>query len=291
MRAQIANRYTTFYTAAAGPKLPKDQVIIAVNWTGVYMVDDQEQVLPVVLSVVSLRIQVLLELAYPEIAGVTATDAGRPVEPAVIFSTLRNEQFTFRCAAAADVRDVVDFFLTGLKARSQYAVGRERYSSPTGGDGAALRRGDLVRLAYDQSGASLLRTGWCVGTNERTGAESDWPLEALHLVPTLSRPTEELLQLLAKEAKDLAPRAYDAPAPGPGKAKTGHTLEQFAEDHFRGVAQVAAAGTMRQKTLIHSAGGGRAGEVLWSHGREPLRQPLLRCRAAEGCIAPQVPAG
>ena len=27
-----------------GPKLPKDQVIIAVNWTGVYMVDDQEQV-------------------------------------------------------------------------------------------------------------------------------------------------------------------------------------------------------------------------------------------------------
>ena len=29
-----------------GPKLPKDQVIIAVNWTGVYMVDDQEQVKP-----------------------------------------------------------------------------------------------------------------------------------------------------------------------------------------------------------------------------------------------------
>ena len=27
-----------------GPKLPKDQLIIAVNWTGVYMVDDQEQV-------------------------------------------------------------------------------------------------------------------------------------------------------------------------------------------------------------------------------------------------------
>lgn len=28
-----------------GPKLPKDKVIIAVNWTGVYMVDDQEQVI------------------------------------------------------------------------------------------------------------------------------------------------------------------------------------------------------------------------------------------------------
>ena len=30
--------------AHTGPKLPKDQLIIAVNWTGVYMVDDQEQV-------------------------------------------------------------------------------------------------------------------------------------------------------------------------------------------------------------------------------------------------------
>ena len=31
--------------AHTGPKLPKDQLIIAVNWTGVYMVDDQEQVI------------------------------------------------------------------------------------------------------------------------------------------------------------------------------------------------------------------------------------------------------
>lgn len=35
----------------SGPNLPKNDVIIAVNWTGVYVVDDQEQV--------------LLELSFP----------------------------------------------------------------------------------------------------------------------------------------------------------------------------------------------------------------------------------
>lgn len=42
----------------AGPNLPKNDVIIAVNWTGVYVVDDQEQV--------------LLELSFPEITSVTS---------------------------------------------------------------------------------------------------------------------------------------------------------------------------------------------------------------------------
>ena len=42
----------------SGPNLPKNDVIIAVNWTGVYVVDDQEQV--------------LLELSFPEITGVSS---------------------------------------------------------------------------------------------------------------------------------------------------------------------------------------------------------------------------
>ena len=206
----------------------------------------------------------------------TATSSGRLYDQSVTFTTLRQEQFTFKCASAEDIRDVVDFFLTGLKSRSQYAVGTGKYSPPGGGREGGLRRGDLIRLAYDQNGATLQKSGWCVGTNERTGKETDWPLEWLHLVPTLTRPTDEVLDLLAKEAKDVAPRTYEAPAPAAARAGAGHTLQQFAEQNFRSAAQVSATGTTRQKTLIHSAGQGRQGEVLWSHGREPLRQPLLR---------------
>ena len=48
----------TFVYYIAGPNLPKNDVIIAVNWTGVYVVDDQEQV--------------LLELSFPEITTVSS---------------------------------------------------------------------------------------------------------------------------------------------------------------------------------------------------------------------------
>ena len=52
--------FSRFYEAVrtAGPKLPKDEVIIAVNWTGIYMVDDQEQV--------------LLELSFAEVNAVSS---------------------------------------------------------------------------------------------------------------------------------------------------------------------------------------------------------------------------
>lgn len=51
--------FSRFYEAYkyAGPPLPRNEVIIAVNWTGLYVVDDQEQV--------------LLELSFPEITTVT----------------------------------------------------------------------------------------------------------------------------------------------------------------------------------------------------------------------------
>ena len=52
--------FSRFYEAVrtGGPKLPRDQLIIAVNWTGVYMVDDQEQV--------------ILELAFAEIKSIAS---------------------------------------------------------------------------------------------------------------------------------------------------------------------------------------------------------------------------
>jgi myosin-7 len=65
--------FSRFYEAYkfAGPSLPKNDVIIAVNWTGVYVVDDQEQV--------------LLELSFPEI---TAVNSSRFVAIVTVTSSL-----------------------------------------------------------------------------------------------------------------------------------------------------------------------------------------------------------
>lgn len=59
--------FSRFYEAYrnSGPNLPKNDVIIAVNWTGVYVVDDQEQV--------------LLELSFPEITTVSSQKYVDPI--------------------------------------------------------------------------------------------------------------------------------------------------------------------------------------------------------------------
>jgi len=52
----------SFWGVFTGPSLPKNDVIVAVNWTGVYFVDEQEQV--------------LLDLSFPEITAVSSSRCG-----------------------------------------------------------------------------------------------------------------------------------------------------------------------------------------------------------------------
>ena len=124
-----------------GPNLPKNDVIIAVNWTGVYVVDDQEQV--------------LLELSFPEITSISsqkyvvsiiicpvpticnddclslsfffACRTSKAFSQTFTLSTVRAEEFAFQSPNAEDIRDLVQFFLEGLKKRSMYAVALQDY--------------------------------------------------------------------------------------------------------------------------------------------------------------------
>ena len=66
-----------------GPKLPKDQVIIAVNWTGVYMVDDQEQVELISTEKVTKRISltnILVSFFFFRHASVSSTSPCQTVQ-------------------------------------------------------------------------------------------------------------------------------------------------------------------------------------------------------------------
>ena len=73
--------FSRFYEAYkfSGPTLPKNDVIIAVNWTGVYIVDDQEHV--------------LLECSFPELTNVSSSRWGRGYgTPPTVWVTLGDEQ-------------------------------------------------------------------------------------------------------------------------------------------------------------------------------------------------------
>ena len=67
------------------------------------------------------------------------------------------------------------------------------YQSP--GEGSAFlsfHKGDLIRLE-NESGEDVLRSGWCYGECERTGAKGDFPAECVYVLPAIAKPPAEIL--------------------------------------------------------------------------------------------------
>lgn len=65
----------------SGPTLPKNEVIIAVNWTGVYFVDDEEHV--------------LLECSFPEITGCSSSRTARGHGQSFTLSTVKVRRMSY----------------------------------------------------------------------------------------------------------------------------------------------------------------------------------------------------
>ena len=65
--------------------------------------------------------------------------------------TVRNEEFTFQSPNAEDIRDLVVYFLEGLKKRSKYVIALQDYKAPGEGSleiiGAGQRWEELVQRA------------------------------------------------------------------------------------------------------------------------------------------------
>lgn len=129
---------------------------------------------------------------------------------------MRNEEFTFQSPNAEDVRELVQFFLDGLKRRSMYVVALQdykgklpnlrairsrdgrfisRFHSPTeeGGNYLQLKKGDLVVLDPESRGENILNGGWCSGKSERTGERGDFPAEVVCIFPALTKPPADIM--------------------------------------------------------------------------------------------------
>nr|KAG5708274.1 hypothetical protein BaRGS_021208 [Batillaria attramentaria] len=150
--------FSRFYEAYkfSGPSLPKNDVIIAVNWTGVYVVDDQEQV--------------LLELSFPEITAVSSSRTGKMHGQSFTLATVKGDEYTFTSPNAEDIRDLVVTFLEGLKKRSKYVIAIQDYSSQDGPNFLTFQKGDLIVLEQ-HSGENVMNSG-CV--SEERGWELMW---------------------------------------------------------------------------------------------------------------------
>lgn len=252
--------FSRFYEAYrnSGPNLPKNDVIIAVNWTGVYVVDDQEQV--------------LLELSFPEITTVSSQKTNKVFTQTFTLSTVRGEEFTFQSPNAEDIRDLVVYFLEGLKKRSSYVIALQDYKSP--GEGSSFltfQKGDLIVLDDDSTGETVMNSGWCVGRCERTGQKGDFPAEAVYVLPALSQPPPDILALFNMEEADRGRKLNSPHVNGTETREKPYTLMEYSIDHFRPPPKRTMS-----KALALSAARRGSPDELWRHSREPLKQPLLR---------------
>lgn len=56
----------------------------------------------------------------------------------------------------------------------------------------SFMKGDLILLDQD-TGEQVLNSGWAHGVNERTGQRGDFPADCVYVLPTMTRPQQEIV--------------------------------------------------------------------------------------------------
>lgn len=254
--------FSRFYEAlrVSGPSLSKNDVIIAINWTGLYFVDDQEQV--------------LLELSFPEITSVQSQKSNRPFVQNFLLTTLRGDEFVFQSPNSGDICDLVSFFLSGLKKRSKYIIAIQDFKSDNQIGISGFSQGDLMILDEGYTGDHVEKSGWIPATIEKTGENGDVPTECVYVLPSLTKPPAAILNLFSHDINiDDNIRNYGSGSTNgyEGSREKPHTLEDYALDFFRVPPKYTLS-----RTLSFSGNKKRGNEQLWRHSREPIKQPLLK---------------
>ncbi|XP_032846433.2 unconventional myosin-VIIb isoform X2 [Tyto alba] len=241
-------------TKFSGPSLPKNHFIVAVNWKGICFLDESEKR--------------LLELTFPEITGIHTNRAAKSFGQSCTLITLRAEEFVLTSVNSVVIAELVVMFLEGLKKRSRFAVAMHEKKSQ---DPAILsfKKGDLLIFTEDKSLDP--NSGWICAQNERTGKTGNVFLEEIYIIPSLTKPSSQVLSLLMMspdQRRTASQNSYmDEPDEEDLKVKP-YTLEEFSYEHFRTPEKESISKAVLQKS--------RGRSQLWAHSKEPLKQPLLK---------------
>ncbi|XP_075385260.1 unconventional myosin-VIIb [Tenrec ecaudatus] len=242
-------------TTLSGPRLPKTQLILAVNWKGLCFLDQKEKV--------------LLELSFPEVTGLVTNRAARGQQNLKL-STLHEEEYEFATPSCVAIAEMVAMFLEGLKERSMFAMALQDRKATDDPTLLPFKKGDLLVLMEKQGQQASDK--WTSVQSHRLGRTGLVPTACLYIIPTIVQPSERLLSLLAMspEKRKLAGREGQ-PAevlPEEQPKEKPHTLEEFSQEFFRAPERETISKAMLSFTSARSH--------LWAHSTEPLRQPLLK---------------
>nr|XP_056706311.1 unconventional myosin-VIIb [Euleptes europaea] len=242
-------------TKFSGPSLPKNHFIVAINWKGIYFLDDSEKR--------------LLDLSFPEITGVHTIRAVKTFGQSCTLTTLRSEEFVLTSVNSVAIAELVVTFLEGLKKRSQYAIAMQESRQQEDLTILAFKKGDLLILNRERGPEES--QGWVHAHNERTNKSGLVSEEAIYIIPSVTKPSSQIMSLLmmSPEQRRLASLNSRTEEPEEEELKVKpYTLEEFSYEHFRVPEKESIS-----RAVLHKS---RGRSPLWAHSREPLKQPLLK---------------
>ena len=108
-------------------------IYVAVNWSGVYFIDEGEKL--------------LLAVRFMEIKHIELMRNVRDVPIGCVLETVQGKSFHFNCLTCGDVYDLISTFLEGLKARSRFVVSLKKIEKHQVDSGfLTFNKGDLLIL-------------------------------------------------------------------------------------------------------------------------------------------------
>uniref|UniRef100_A0A8C0ZHU8 Myosin VIIB n=1 Tax=Cyanistes caeruleus TaxID=156563 RepID=A0A8C0ZHU8_CYACU len=292
-------------TKFSGPSLPKNHFIIAINWKGICFLDESEKrflelTFPEItaeplqsftptssregkLGTTKIHCKgVICKEAVFTDGSVSFSDAlvtncsiiHRAVKSfgqSCTLITLRAEEFVLTSVNSVVIAELVVMFLEGLKKRSRFAVAILNsiplFCFPEDPGILSFKKGDLLIFTEDKRLDA--DSGWICAQNERTGKTGNVFLEDIYIIPSLTKPSSQVLLMMSPDQRRTASQNSFMEEPDEEDIKVKpYTLEEFSYEHFRTPEKESISKAVLQKSRGHSQ--------LWAHSKEPLKQPLLK---------------
>jgi len=245
----------------SGPSLAKSHCIVAINWTGLFFLDDEEKV--------------LLKISFSEVTSIAAT-SGTPYKvkgDCFSIKSCRASVRTFHSINSNDIVELVNHFVDGLKERSKFAIALFDSTKNESDEVNIMpyKRGDLIEMDK-VAGENFTSVGWRNGANDRNGRTGSFPTDGVYVLACMEKPDSELVQIFNMDPMELEEQLRSIQDENMNNneddSEKPYTLEVYAQDFFRSPMQqtMSKAPTSRM----------RGKEKVWQHSRDMMKQPLLK---------------
>lgn len=234
-----------------------DNIILAVTWTKIFMVDYKEKIIG--------------DFTYPEITNINCNRDDDGQVTSFYISTIQNDEYSLSSPESEDIRDLVTGFLDGLKRRSKYAVAMQGNPNKISEGSQFLKfdKGDLLVLEKPWGKLQKMGQAWSFGTNAATKQSGDFPMDCVYVLPALTKPPKETLDMFLQkndleDIKRVKQTIEDVEDDGTSTIDGLFTLESYCRQYCRE--------SLNESGLFS----GKRNEMPWEFTKDPIKHPMLK---------------